>query len=103
MSINSNGPSRVTGGAPTPAEYNLDKLYTLGYTTYAGKPIIGLTDVISHINSGTSITAKNGVITFSFLDGPHTTGQYNNPHQGFRSPAAIVLCRQPSRPPPANR
>ena len=86
MSINVKGPIRVTGGAPTPAEYNLDKLYTLGYTTYAGKPIIGLNDVISHIDSGSHIAVKNGVITYSFLDGPHTTGQYNNPHQGFPEP-----------------
>jgi serralysin len=74
------------GSDVLPAEFNLDQLYNLGYTSYANKPIIGLSDIISHIDSGTSIAVKNGVITYSFLDGPHTIGQYNNPHQGFSEP-----------------
>lgn len=74
----------------SPSSYNLDTLYKLGYTQYTEggvtKPIIGLADVISHIDSGTSVTPHNGVITYSFLDGPTTVGQYNNPHNGFTEP-----------------
>jgi serralysin len=81
---------RIGLGDVSPTEYNLDKLYSLGYRTYTvngvAKPIIDLQGVISHIDSGTSITTHNGVITYSFLDGPHTIGQYNNPHNGFSEP-----------------
>src|SRR6476646_1599926 len=81
---------RIGLGDVSPTEYNLDKLYGLGYRTYTvngvSKPIIDLQGVISHIDSGTSITTHNGVITYSFLDGPHTIGQYNNPHNGFPEP-----------------
>lgn len=81
-----------TLGADTasPTDYNLDTLYKLGYNTFTyggvSKPIIGLDGVVDHITSGTSIAPHNGVITYSFLDGPHTIGQYNNPHQGFSEP-----------------
>ena len=81
---------RIGSADLSPTEYNLDKLYGLGYRTYTvngvNKPIIDLQGVISHIDSGTSITAHNGVITYSFLDGPHTIGQYNNPQNGFSEP-----------------
>ncbi|MEO7751647.1 MAG: M10 family metallopeptidase, partial [Sphingomicrobium sp.] len=79
--------------APSPTDYNLDTLYKLGYTTYSYggvvKPIIGLDGVVDHITSGRSIDVKNGVITYSFLDGPHTIGQYNSPKQGFPEPAGF--------------
>lgn len=83
--------SRVEAGdLSSPSSYSLDKLYSLGYNKYTvngvSKPIIGLNDVIKHIDSGTQISPHNGVITYSFLDGPHTIGQYNNPHNGFSEP-----------------
>jgi serralysin len=81
---------RVASGDQSPNDYNLDTLYGLGYRTYTvngvAKPIIDLQGVISHIDSGTSITTHNGVITYSFLDGPTTIGQYNDPHNGFPEP-----------------
>src|SRR6476661_8201939 len=54
--------------------------------TYRGKPILDHAGVIDHIDSGYSLTAKNGVVTYSFLDGPHTIGIYNNPKEGFPEP-----------------
>lgn len=81
------GPGGVSGGAAEMSTSALPFLLNdyVGYT-YLGKPIIGHDEVIQHIDSGTTITAHNGVITYSFLDGPHTIGQYNNPHQGFSEP-----------------
>jgi len=66
-------------------DYNLDKLYQLGYKTYAGKPILDQAGVISHIDSGQTLKAPNGVITYTFLDLDHLTGLYNNPKYGFES------------------
>jgi serralysin len=77
---------KVSAGGVSPDSFNLDLLHSLGYNYYGDKPIIGLDDVISHIDSGTSIKTHGGVITYSFLDGPHTIGQYNNPHNGFTEP-----------------
>lgn len=54
--------------------------------TWAGKPIIPLTgpnSVTSHIDTGLSIRASNGVITYTFLNQDHLTGLYNNPNAGF--------------------
>ena len=100
---------RVASGGPSPTDYNLDTLYGLGYRTYTvngvAKPIIGLQGVISHIDSGTSITTHNGVITYSFLDGPHTIGQYNNPHNGFSRAAyrSPVRFTKPTATPPGSK
>jgi serralysin len=82
-----NNVERIGSDSISPTEYNLDTLYNIGYRSFAGKPIIGLSGVISHIDSGTSIVAQNGVITYSFFNEPHTIGQYNNPQQGFPEPA----------------
>lgn len=54
--------------------------------TYRGKPILDHAGVISHIDSGYNLNTSNGVITYSFLDGPHTIGLYNNPKEGFPEP-----------------
>src|SRR5689334_4628320 len=67
-----------------PADYNLDKLYNLGYGTYAGKPIIGLEAVKDHIDSGWSqASASDGIITYTFAAANHITGQFNNKHSGL--------------------
>lgn len=66
-----------------PYSFNLDPY--VGYT-WRGKPIAPLTgpnSVTSHIDTGLSIRASNGVITYTFLDKDHLTGLYNNPNAGF--------------------
>lgn len=64
----------------TPSAFNLDDYP--GYS-WAGKPILGLDGVKAHIDSGTTLKAPNGVITYSFTDLSHLTGVYNNPNFGF--------------------
>jgi len=74
---------RVGNDGPPRSEFNLDQLYRLGYTGFAGKPIIGLDGVVSHIDSGTSLAIPaDGVITYGFFDGNHAVGINNNPHLG---------------------
>ncbi|MEO5775225.1 MAG: M10 family metallopeptidase C-terminal domain-containing protein [Sphingomicrobium sp.] len=74
---------QVRGASVSPAEFNLDQLYTLGYTTYAGKPIIGLDGVVDHIDSGANLAvAADGVITYAFADFQHALGLNNNPSFG---------------------
>jgi serralysin len=68
-----------------PSDFNLDKLYDLGYRTYANKPIFDQPQVIEQIDSGREIKASNGVITYTFLDKNHLTGLYNNPNYGFEA------------------
>ena len=43
-----------------------------GLATYRGKQIFNQEQIINQIDSGYQISGKT--ITFSFLDGPHTTG-----------------------------
>jgi serralysin len=57
-----------------------------GIATWAGKPIYDHDQVIHQIDSGARVNVKNGTITYSFLDGPTTTGLYNNPNAGFGEP-----------------
>jgi serralysin len=56
-----------------------------GVATWSGKPIYNHDQVINQIDSGAQISGKT--ITFSFFDGPHTIGLYNNPIIGFSEPA----------------
>jgi serralysin len=68
----------------TPNDFNLDRLYQLGYTSYRGKPIIGLEDVKDHIDSGTTQAgAADGIITYTFSISNHITGLFNNPNYGL--------------------
>jgi len=82
-----NAPVTVgTEGAPTPGtavDFNLDDY--VGYS-WRSKPIIGLDGVVDHIDSGQSIAAHNGVITYSFTSLDHLTGLYNNKNYGFSAP-----------------
>lgn len=55
-----------------------------GIATYRGKPIFNQQQVIGQIDSGESFSGNT--ITFTFLDGPHTIGIYNNPTYGFAEP-----------------
>ena len=48
-----------------------------GLATYRGKPIYDQTQVIGQIDGGAAHNGKT--ITFTFFDGPHTIGLYNNP------------------------
>jgi serralysin len=79
-------PSAVTGAfdalAADALPLRLDDL--AGLASFRGKPIYDLDQVIGQIDSGASVSGKT--ITFGFLDGPHTTGLYNNPHYGFSEP-----------------
>lgn len=75
--------STFTGA--TPNDYSLDPYGGLGLT-FRGKPILDLAAVINQIDSGSSIAAHNGTITFSFLTTPTTIGVYNNPVYGFPEP-----------------
>jgi serralysin len=68
-------------------DFSLDPFGGTG-ATFRGKPILPLTgpnSVVSHIDSGETLKASNGVITFTFLDKDHLTGLYNNPQAGFTS------------------
>jgi serralysin len=67
----------------SPADFNLDDY--AGYT-WAGKPIIDLDGVESHLDTGLNAPVHNGVITYSFTDLSHLTGLYNNPNYGFAAP-----------------
>lgn len=55
-----------------------------GIATYRGKPIFNQEQVIGQIDAGVAFGGKT--ITFTFLDGPHTIGIYNNPIYGFAEP-----------------
>lgn len=57
----------------------------IGIATWAGKPIFNQQQVINQIDSGASFSGKT--ITFTFLDGPHSIGIYNNPIYGFAEPS----------------
>jgi serralysin len=59
-----------------------------GIATYRGKPIYNHDQVINQIDSGAKLTGKT--ITYSFLDGPHTIGLYNNPNVGFSEPGGYT-------------
>src|SRR5690349_6081299 len=55
-----------------------------GIATWAGKPIYNHDQVIAQLDSGRHQPASNGTITFSFYDGPTSTGLYNSPkYQGL--------------------
>jgi serralysin len=56
-----------------------------GVATWAGKPIYNHEQTIGQLDSGTTL-GSGKTITFSFLDGPHTIGVYNNPNNGFSEP-----------------
>ncbi|MCW1382288.1 M10 family metallopeptidase C-terminal domain-containing protein [Novosphingobium sp. KCTC 2891] len=66
----------------SPVGFNLDDYAGL---SFRNKPILGLDGVKAHIDSGTTLAAPNGVITYSFTDLSHLTGLYNNPTVGFTS------------------
>ena len=55
-----------------------------GIATWAGKPIYNHEQVIGQIDAGPEFKGKT--ITFTFLDGPHTIGNYNNPNYGYPEP-----------------
>ena len=55
-----------------------------GIATYRGKPIFNQDQVIAQIDAG--VEFKGNTITFTFLDGPHTVGIYNNPRYDFAEP-----------------
>lgn len=50
-----------------------------GIATFNGKPIFNQAQVINQLDTGRSIPVQNGVITYSFLDGPTMTGLFNRP------------------------
>jgi serralysin len=54
-----------------------------GTATYRGKPIFNQQQVINQIDSGNTLQASNGVITYTFLDLDKLIGVYNNPNFGF--------------------
>jgi serralysin len=80
-----------------PNDFNLDKLYDLGYRGYAGKPIFDQPQIIKQIDSGNQIKASNGVITYTFLDKNHLVGLYNNPTIGFTAGAGLAPFTQEQR------
>jgi serralysin len=55
-----------------------------GIATFRGKPIYSQEQVIGQIDAG--VEFKGNTITFTFLDGPHTIGIYNNPRYAFAEP-----------------
>lgn len=76
---------RVTEAFETgePSDFNLDKLFDLGFRAYANKPIFDQPQIIRQIDSGNQLATPNNVITYTFLDKGHLTGLYNNPNIGF--------------------
>lgn len=76
--------SADSSSGTSPSDYNLDRLYTLGYRTYASKPIVDLATVKDHIDSGWSMaSAADGVISYTFASANHITSQFNNKHYGL--------------------
>lgn len=75
----------VTSGQSAPAATPFLLEDFAGIATYRGKPIYNQEQVIGQIDAGVEFTGKT--ITFSFLDGPHTIGLYNNPKYEFAEPA----------------
>ena len=73
---------QIKDGINTPTDYNLDQLYTLGYTTYRNNPILGLDGVINQIDSGARLDTSDSVITYAFADFRHALGLNNNPGFG---------------------
>ena len=67
-----------------PQGFSLDPLAGTG-ATWRGKTIAGLDRVVTQIDSGTSLHAPNGIVTYHFLDKDHLLGVYNNPNNGFTS------------------
>lgn len=65
-----------------PNDFSLDPYGGQGFS-YRGKPILDLNGVKNQIDSGQTLKASNGVITYTFLDKSHLTGLYNNPTIGF--------------------
>jgi serralysin len=59
-----------------------------GIATFRGKPILDHAGVINQIDGGVTLSGKT--ITFSFFDGPHSVGLYNNPNIGFPEPAGYT-------------
>src|SRR5688572_30526809 len=78
------GPAGVTGAsAPVAATPFLLEDFA-GLATYRGKPIYNHEQVIGQIDAGVEFKGKT--ISFTFLDGPHTIGIYNNPKYAFAEP-----------------
>jgi serralysin len=55
-----------------------------GIATYRGKPIYNHEQVIGQIDAGVEFQGQT--ISFTFLDGPHSIGIYNNPRYAFAEP-----------------
>jgi serralysin len=83
-------PSALVGATPlgaAAAPFLLEDfagIATAGIATYRGKPIFNQEQVINQIDAGVEFSGKT--ISFTFLDGPHTIGIYNNPKYGFAEP-----------------
>ncbi|MFL6734297.1 MAG: M10 family metallopeptidase [Sphingomicrobium sp.] len=85
---------RIQGHSLTPSEFNLDQLYTMGYTTYGGHPILGLDGVINQIDSGARLDTSDTIVTYAFADFQHALGLNNNPQQGEGSGYAPFTAAQ---------
>ena len=81
----------------TRSDFNLDKLYDLGYRSYGTKPIFDEPQIIQQIDSGRAIQASNGVITYTFLDLGKLIGLYNNPLYGFEAGFGLTPFTQEQR------
>lgn len=81
----------------TRSDFNLDKLYDLGYRSYGTKPIFDEPQIIQQIDSGRAIQASNGVITYTFLDLGKLIGLYNNPNYGFQAGIGLTPFTQEQR------
>lgn len=73
----------LEGTTPTPGDPQGFTLDPFAGSTWRGLPIAGLPQVIQQIDSGNMLHARNGVVTYTFLDLNHLTGVYNNPNFGF--------------------
>ncbi len=65
-------------------EFNLDDYAGLGFT-FRGNVIADQSRIIDQISSGSTLHARNGIVSYTFLDLDHLTGIYNNPNYGFGS------------------
>ena len=76
--------SRAALAYDAPQDFNLDD-YAGSGSTYRGKPIADLDQVVEQIDSGRAMKVTgNNTITYTFLDeGQGLTGLYNNKHYGF--------------------
>lgn len=77
-----------TGGLTEARPFLLEDF--AGVATWRGKPIFNQQQVIAQIDSGNTLPASNGVVTYTFLGNDKLIGLYNNPTVGFTAALGLA-------------